>query len=198
MTTTETTTYRWVEAHNRTNTPVFRGYWDIHRDHNPGFAMKVVDPIYKSLIQRISTHHYENMCEIGSDLGRSTAWFSKIASNIDVYDCNKDYIDFCRTQCYNHQKRFGPITNVNWQYTKYDMGKTIQTLPKKYDCIKLFRHDLAPYIPMMLTKLKQDGVLILYELDQNLRYKLYENLDQYGVVRVDAKTIYSVIIVKHK
>ena len=92
MTTTETTTYRWIKAHKRTNTPVFRGYWDIHRDHNPGFARRVVDPIYKSLIDRISTHHYESMCEIGSDLGRSTAWFSKIASNIDVYDCNKDYI----------------------------------------------------------------------------------------------------------
>ena len=94
MTTTETTTYRWIKAHKRTNTPVFRGYWDIHRDHNPGFARRVVDPIYKSLIDRISTHHYESMCEIGSDLGRSTAWFSKIASNIDVYDCNKDYMYF--------------------------------------------------------------------------------------------------------
>ena len=61
MTTTETTTYRWIEAHERTNTPVFRGYWDVHRDHNPGFARRVLDPIYKTLLERISTHHYNEM-----------------------------------------------------------------------------------------------------------------------------------------
>lgn len=198
MTTTETTTYRWIEAHERTNTPVFRGYWDVHRDHNPGFARRVLDPIYKTLLERISTHHYNEMCEIGSDLGRSTAWLSGVASTIDVYDRNRDFMEFCRSQCYNHQKRFGPITNVNWQYTKYDIGKTIQTLPKKYDCIKLFAKNIGVYIPMMLTKLKQDGHLILYELDKDERPILYNSIESYGVERVEQKAIYSTVIVKHK
>lgn len=192
------TTYRWIEAHEETNTPVLRGYWDIHRERNPGFAKRQHDPVYRNLIKRIyGNYHYDSLCEIGSDLGRSTAWLSSVATNIDVYDRGRDYLHFCKSQCNGHQRRFGPITNVTWHDVKDNtIGETIQKLPKQYDCIKLITYELERYIPMLKTKIKPTGHLLIWEQDRNYRDRFLAQLNTHGL-EVD-NTINSVYIVKHK
>lgn len=192
-----TTTLRYYEAHQRTNFPIFRGYWDFHRKANPGYSEKLGDSVYLSLIKKISTH-YSSVCEIGCDLGRSTGWLSDVAFEIDVYDNNKEYLEFCKQQCYNHQKRYSKITNVNWHNTENKgIGEVIQKLPKQYDAIKLVSKDIERYMPLLKQKLKKTGHLFLYEQDQFLRPSFIMNIEKYGFELANSTTN-TVLIVKHK
>ena len=192
------TTYRWLEAHERTNYPIFRSYWDIHRERNPGFAKRLGDIQYRQLLKRLEDYtQFGELCEIGSDLGRSTAWLSGCANHIDVWDNDSEYMDFCRSQCYNHQKRYGPITSVSWKLTDKNVVQVIQDLPKQYDCIKVIQSNLEPMLPVIKGAVKQNGKFILYEQDATLRQTFADRLDRYGLKQVSNHS-FSLIIAEHK
>lgn len=192
------TTYRYLEAHERSNYPIYRGYWDIHRNHNPGFASRLGDIQYRQLCKRLEDYtRFNELCEIGSDLGRSTAWLSSCANHIDVWDTGDDYVNFCRSQCYNHQKRYGPITNVSWHTTSNNIVQVIQDLPKQYDCIKVIQRNLEPLLPLIKGKVKAGGKFILFEQDAILRQTFADRLDGYGLRQVSNHS-FSLIIAEHK
>jgi len=145
-----------------------RPFWTLFRTKNPGYSLQSTDSIYKQTIKCIISNPkfqvVDNLCEIGSDLGRSTAWLSSIALNIDVYEQDTGYIDLCKLQCLRHQEKYGPITNVNW----YDTGElniieVLNRLNRKYDCIKITTLNVVEYVPTLLENLKQGGFLLIQE-----------------------------------
>ena len=112
-----------------------RPFWNIFKSQRPGFSHYRLDVAYQAVVHQ--DLNFEWMCEIGSDLGRSTAWFSNIAQNIDVYEQDTRYIEICRKQCQRAQVRYGPIRNVNWHEVEdISINKVLNTLPRKYDAIK--------------------------------------------------------------
>ena len=140
-----------------------RSHWAVDRGKNYGYAQRVHDHIYARAVR--DEDEIESLCEIGSDIGRSTSWFCQIAQNIDVYEQGAFWIDICKNQCYNHQKIYGPIRNINWHNTgSISITKVLQTLPKQYDGIKLATMDVIDYVPLMIEKLKPKGTLFLQNI----------------------------------
>lgn len=145
-----------------------RPFWTLFRAKNPGYSLQERDVVYKQTVKAIISNPkfqvVDNLCEIGSDLGRSTAWLSSIALNIDVYEQDTSYIDLCKLQCLRHQQKYGPVTNVNW----YDTGElniieVLNRLNRKYDCIKITTLNVVEYVPTLLENLKQGGFLLIQE-----------------------------------
>ena len=144
-----------------------RPCWVYFKRQNPGYTIKDKDSAYKHFAK--SKLNVQSLCEIGSDMGRSTAWLSNIAQNIDVYEQDTSYIELCKQQCYRQQKQYGPIRNVNWKNTdNISITQVLETLPKQYDAIKLANRNIKQYIPLLLKKLKPNGVLLLKEYRDKL------------------------------
>jgi len=141
----------------------YRPFWNIYKHRRPGYSRYRQDATYSATTSQ-SLDHIDWLCEIGSDVGRSTAWLSSIALNIDVYEQDTGYIDLCKLQCLRHQEKYGPITNVNW----YDTGElniieVLNRLNRKYDCIKITTLNVVEYVPTLLENLKQGGFLLIQE-----------------------------------
>lgn len=184
-----------VEAGGHT----YRPFWNIFKTKRPGFSKYRQDATYNCLTTQ-PLDHIEWLCEIGSDMGRSTAWLSNIAQNIDVYEQDTRYIDICRGQCYSHQLKYGPIRNVNWHEVEdISISKVIDTLPRKYDAIKVSGINVIRYVPSMFKKLNKGGYLILDELYRGEQTK--ENLVkmlQYNFEMTSNRWDSTIIVAKHK
>ena len=174
-----------------------RSHWAISKIKNPGYTIKDRDSAYKHLEH--SELSVSWLCEIGSDLGRSTAWLSNIAQNIDVYEQDTGYIEICKQQCYAQQKKYGPIRNVNWvKVEDISITQVLETLPKQYDAIKLQTIGVAQYVPLMLQKLKPNGFLLLKEYGDELeKQKLVKMLqNQYNMTL--SRHELQLFVAKHK
>ena len=155
---------------------IIRPFWNIFKKKRPGFSKYRQDNTYKAVINQYPID-VNWLCEIGSDMGRSTAWMSNIAQNIDVYEQDTSYIDICRTQCYSHQKKYGPIRNVNWHNVDFiSISEVIDTLPRKYDAIKLSSKNIIQYVPSILNKLNDGGYIIFDELDYSMKREIVKVL----------------------
>ena len=53
-----------------------RSHWAVDRGKNFGYALRQHDYIYARAVN--NEEEIESLCEIGSDIGRSTAWFCEI------------------------------------------------------------------------------------------------------------------------
>ena len=144
-----------------------RPHWIYFKRPNPGYTRKDKDSAFKHFLKM--DLEAESLCEIGSDMGRSTAWLSNIAQNIDVYEQDTSYIELCKQQCYRQQKQYGPIRNVNWKNTdNISITQVLEALPKQYDAIKLTNTNIIQYVPLLLQKLKPNGFLLLKEYGSKL------------------------------
>ena len=173
-----------------------RPYWNMFKTKRPGYSKYRKDSEYNTVLN--TGIFVDNLCEIGSDMGRSTAWLSNIAQNIDVYEQDTSYIDICKQQCYRQQKKYGPIRNVNWQEVEdISIKQVIDTLPKQYDAIKLSAEDVTQYVPNMLTKLKNGGYLIIDEVNPLLKHEVVKML-QYDLNFTSFRWDSVIIVAKHK
>ena len=192
----ETTNLKWTtgatgeKGHSRP-------YWNLFKSKRPGFSKYRLDVMYKPLSNL--NIEVDSLCEIGSDMGRSTAWLSNIAQTIDVYEQDNFYIDLCKQQCYRHQKKYGPIRNVNW-YEVEDISITevLETLPKLYDAIKISAEQTTQYVPSMLKKLNKGGYLIIDEVGSpEMKNKLVKML-QYDLNFTSNRWDSLILVAKHK
>jgi len=189
----EEVSLRRVSKGNLTRRP----HWALDRSKSQGFTQKHTDHVYVNAVDRLEP--IINLCEIGSDLGRSTAWFSEVAQTIDVYERGNFWIELCKSQCYAHQKQYGQIRNVNWYETgDISITEAIQTLPKQYDAIKFTAFNVLEYIPLLIAKLKPQGRLILHEYNgQDSRKELVKMLQMkynFEIKRTDL----DLFVAKHK
>ena len=174
----------------------YRPFWNVHKTERPNTCRYLPDTCYHAIANVDIT--IEWLAEIGSDMGRSTAWVSNIAQNIDVYEKDTRYIELCKQQCYRQQNLYGPIRNVNWYET--DLISTMEVLdalPRKYDAIKISANNMVEYLPTLMTKINEGGSLILDEWDKLLKPNLVHVLQQkYGFTskRWDSATL----VVRHK
>ena len=168
----ETISLRRVSSGNFTRRP----HWSVDRSKNPGYTQRHLDNIYARTVELLQP--IDTLCEIGSDVGRSTAWFSEVAQTIDVYERGGFWVELCRSQCYSHQKQYGQIRNVNWHETgNISITEVLKTLPKQYNAIKFTTYDVLDYIPLLIAKLKPQGTLILHEYSgQDSRQELVKVL----------------------
>lgn len=174
-----------------------RPFWNIFKTKRPGFSKYRQDATYHAITTQ-SLDHIDWLCEIGSDMGRSTAWMSNIAQNIDVYEQDTRYIDICRGQCYRHQLKYGPIRNVNWyEVEDISISEVIDTLPKKYDAIKLSAYNIIQYVPSMLNKLNDGGYIIFDEVDYSMKQEIIKVL-QYRFDFTSKRWDSTIIVAKHK
>ena len=176
---------------------IIRPFWNIFKTKRPGFSKYRQDNTYKAVINQYPID-VNWLCEIGSDMGRSTAWMSNIAQNIDVYEQDTSYIDICRTQCYSHQKKYGPIRNVNWHNVDFiSISEVIDTLPRKYDAIKLSSKNIIQYVPSILNKLNDGGYIIFDELDYSMKREIVKVL-QYRFDLTANRWDSTIIVAKYK
>ena len=174
-----------------------RRHWAVDRGKNFGYALRQHDYIYARAVN--NEEEIESLCEIGSDIGRSTAWFCEIAQTIDVYEQGAFWIDICKTQCYNQQKAYGRIRNVNWHDTgSISITEVLKTLPKQYHAIKLATTDVIDYVPLLMDKLLPKGRLFIHEEGtQDSKDRLVKMLrDEYNmsIKRADI----DLFVAKHK
>ena len=175
----------------------FRPHWSVNKVQNPGFAVKDRDLAYRHL--KDSNLSADWLCEIGSDIGRSTAWLSNIAQNIDVYEQDTSYIEICKQQCYRHQQHYVPIRNVNWfEVEDISITQVLETLPKHYDAIKLQTVGVAQYVPLMLQKLKPNGFLLLKEYGSQTEKQELVQMLQYQYNMTLSRHELQLFVAKHK
>lgn len=189
----EAVSLRRVTKGNLTRRP----HWALDRSKSLGFTQKHTDHVYANAVERLEP--ITNLCEIGSDVGRSTAWLSEVAKTIDVYDKGEFWIELCKSQCYSHQKQYSEIRNVNWHETgDISIIQVLETLPKHYDAIKLTTHGVLDYVPLLVAKLKTQGCLILHEYGgQDLKQELVKMLQMkynFEIKRTDL----DLFVAKHK
>ena len=167
---TQITTLKWTsQSNDRTKyhgTGVKRAYWKPFKTHLHSIYEKdTFDGVYITAVDGMP--EVDTMLEIGSDLGRSTAWWCLKASNIDVYEYGEEYISFCRSQANNLMKH-GPIRNIEWHETNGEPAiKVLESISKQYDCIKFIDTHFTQYtIDLLCSKLKHGGIMLLHDLSR--------------------------------
>lgn len=199
---TQITTLRWINKSSGKfhGTGVLRGYWRPHRQktHDHILQPELFDCVYVNAVKHLD--HYSDMLEIGSDLGRSTAWLSSVADNIDVYENNKFYLEFCRGQTNNLVKN-GPIKNINW-HLSVDASTLdiLSSIDKQYDIAKISGIKLCEQLDAVKRVVKPGGVLCLFENLRNTIWakKLYNSLvedDDFTLLKGPQATL---ILTKYK
>jgi protein-L-isoaspartate O-methyltransferase len=175
----------------------YRPFWNVHKAERPNTCRYLADSTYQA-VSNTEADRIQWLAEIGSDMGRSTAWLSNIAQNIDVYEQDTRYIELCKQQCARQQDKYGPIRNINWIETDFiSTMEVLESLPKKYDAIKISANTIVKYLPTLMTKINEGGTLILDEWDRFLKPNLIHVLQQeYGFIskRWDSATL----VVRHK
>ncbi len=168
----KTITLKRIEK-DENNTGTVKGYW---RPWKCNFEHKlnrreIYDPAYTNLCKEIQ--QVESLLEIGSDLGRSTAWLTEVARNIDVYENTQDYIGFCKIQFNNFTKHTNHISNVVWHTTDSNTALAVlKTVNKRYDCIVLATEYVTDCVETCKTLLNPGGLLCVHDTR-----RLYHNVD---------------------